>query len=185
MADSREEVDLILLHRITATRKCEYLVQWANDQQQTWETGDSLEDTDQLLASYWRGYVERAGASSYLEQSVNVELIKKVVAARVKKSKPVRKPVDKIAVAKRVQASKHLNGSLNRSRRQISSVLVSSSKSPPENAKRSHGALPPTPVSETTSRVRNLDISGSQKRPIQRARKSTGGRRPPVAIQKF
>ncbi|KAJ2802016.1 hypothetical protein H4R20_003444 [Coemansia guatemalensis] len=183
MTDARQEVDLILLHRITATRKCEYLVQWAKDQQQTWESGSNLEGSDQLLASYWRGYVERAGGSSYLEQVVDKELIKKQVAARTKKTKPVRKPVDKIAVAKRVQASKHLNGSLNRSRRQMASsiALAPVAKPPPRNAKRSYGGLPLSPVAETASRVGNLSISGSQRQPVQRARKSTGGRRPAVS----
>ncbi|PIA16062.1 hypothetical protein COEREDRAFT_81508 [Coemansia reversa NRRL 1564] len=176
MTEVQQQVDLILLHRITSTRKCEYLVQWG-DEQQTWEVGSNLSSSEELLASYWRGYVERAGNSSYLEQVVNLALIKETLP-QAKKSKAIRKPVDKITVAKRVQAAKHLNGSLKRSRGETSSIAPVA-RPPPKNAKRSKGSLGHLSVSETTSSVEKLDISTTQKHPIQRARKSTGGRRPP------
>ncbi|KAJ2498189.1 hypothetical protein GGH96_004500 [Coemansia sp. RSA 1972] len=164
-----EEVSAILDHRATATQSIEYLVQWTSDHVSTWEPSHNLTKCALELTVYWRKHVA-VSRGPYLEAII---IKPKPLARRPAKKARVVNPVsDRIAMAKRVQANKQLRGSLARaiptgaSGSMVSAPLIK----PPPNAKRSSGPVL-SPVSETANMVGNLVI-----RPVQRARKSTGGR---------
>ncbi|KAJ1834913.1 hypothetical protein IWW55_001893 [Coemansia sp. RSA 2706] len=187
-----DEVSAILDHRTTQTQSIDYLVQWTSDQGQTWEPATSLSDCAQLLAAYWRVQVTTKPVP-YLEPLAEKPPASAKRAAKQPRLDPT---VDRIAVAKRVQANKQLRGSLARTgsssalaaRRNagpaglairsggVSGAIVDAPvKPPPMNARRSCPAA--SPVSEAAGMVAGLDLG--RKPALQRARKSTGGRRPP------
>ncbi|KAJ2706284.1 hypothetical protein H4R19_005028 [Coemansia spiralis] len=176
-----EDVDAVVRHRIAEDGACEYLVRWA-DEQQTWEPAAGLAGCEQSLGAYWRSQVASGGPTLYLEAVAlaPVSVMPVPAPARSTAKRPRAAPVDKIAVAKRVQASKQLGQSLARSAVGPSTLV----KPPPLNAKRSSSMAAPapaaTPVTETAGLVSALAIGQPR---VQMARKSTGGRRPPPPTQ--
>ncbi|KAI9470301.1 hypothetical protein LPJ78_000478 [Coemansia sp. RSA 989] len=180
MTESLDKVNRIVKHRISAQGEIEYSVEWACDQESTWEPSINLTNCAQLLAVYWRAFIN-TNKQSYLEPQ-QTEQAKP--AKQAKRTKPTREPQDRIAMAKRVQANKQLRGSLARNAGASGSVSLKV-KPPPLTAKRSVSAAvsamaQPSPVTETTSLLAGLRIP---KKRVQRARKSTGGRHVPPPPQ--
>ncbi|KAJ2454768.1 hypothetical protein EV183_001352 [Coemansia sp. RSA 2336] len=173
MTANLDEVSRVVKHRISAQDEIEYLVEWACDQESTWEPFTNLTNCAQQLAVYWRAFVN-ANKQPYLEPQATRP------AKQGKRVKPTREPQDRIAMAKRVQANKQLRGSLARNAGASGSGVKV--KPPPLHAKRSASAAvsamaQPSPVTETASLLAGMRIP--PKPGIQRARKSTGGRRVP------
>ncbi|KAJ1789282.1 hypothetical protein LPJ59_005373 [Coemansia sp. RSA 2399] len=182
---SSEEVDVILDHRFDdKTKACEYLVQWSSDMEKNWEPLANLTECDQLLCAYWRQRIEKDGSStSYLKQVPNP-----LPSANAKGM------VDRIATAKRVQQRKQLGHALAKQRAAANTERPLQIKAPPPMAKRSTGemdeAVDVNGMAVLSMRSPSLSVStadaqseGGTPSPLkpkvtQRARKSTGGRRP-------
>ncbi|KAJ2722858.1 hypothetical protein GGI07_003045 [Coemansia sp. Benny D115] len=185
-----ETVQAVLSHRFELKDSvCEYLVQWASDQEKTWEPSYNLTECGQALAQYWRQFIKENTLHSFLlpqgikspkKTSTKVTKGRSAVAKRAVAK--IKGPEDRIAVAKRVQMNKQLDN--------VRARTVA--KKPPARAKLSVGDEDDREnqvlvddifmaASSSNASTHRESEAASTSRPsltVQRARKSTGGKLP-------
>ncbi|KAJ2373983.1 hypothetical protein GGI05_007369 [Coemansia sp. RSA 2603] len=184
-----EEIDAVLDHRVVDD-KIEYLLQWSSDGNKTWESDKNLVDCSQLLSIYWNTFIQKTPNHSYVIPQIvetqqpaadNTEqkTRKRAKSIGTKKKQLVRRatskpaPEDKIAVAKRVQMNKQLSGARGR----VAATVSKAARASPARAKRVKGV--------ESSDEEEIDLSPDSSKTtkvVQRARKSTGRRAPPLDL---